>query len=60
MYQQHSLKVFQRYFKKDTKAWFSQVRLIYSHILLLNTVFNCTVVNAHFFNAPKIISQIYV
>ena len=35
MYQQHSLEVFQRYFKKDTKTWFS-IRLIYSHSLLHN------------------------
>ena len=48
MYQQRSLKVFQRYFKKDTKAWFSQVRLIYSPTLLHNIVSNRTVVNAHF------------
>ena len=28
--------LFQRYFKKDTKAWLSPVRLIYSHSLLHN------------------------
>ena len=40
MYHKHSLEVFQRYFKKDTKAWFSPVRLIYSHSLLLNIMSN--------------------
>ena len=34
MYQQHSLEVFQLYFNRHTKAWFSPVRLIYSHSLL--------------------------
>ena len=47
MYQEHSLEVFQHYFKKDTKAWFSSVRLIYSHSLL-HIISNRTGMNAHF------------
>ena len=43
MYQQHSLEVFQRYFKKDTKAWFSPIRLIYSHSLLHSIISNLQV-----------------
>ena len=39
MNQKHSLEVFQHYFKKDTKTWFS-VRLIYSHSLLHNVNYN--------------------
>ena len=46
MYQQHSLEVFQHNFKKDTKDWFSLVRLSYSHSLLHNIISNRT---AHFF-----------
>ena len=42
------LKIFQRYFKNYTKAWFSPVRLIYSHYFLHNIISNCTGVNAHF------------
>ena len=49
MYQQHSLEVFQRYFKKDTKAWFSPVRLIYSHSLLHNIISNRTPVHTLIF-----------
>ena len=45
--QQHSLEVFQRYFEKDTKAWFSPVRLNYSHSLLHNNISNRLGVNAH-------------
>ena len=48
MYQQHFLEVFQRYFRKYTKAWLSPVRLIYSHSLLHNIISNRTDVNAHF------------
>ena len=51
MYQQYSFEVFQRYFKKDTKAWFSPVKPIYSHSLLHNIILNRTDVNAHFFIA---------
>ena len=40
MYQQPSFEVFQRYFKKDTKAWLSPVKLIYSHSFLHNIVSN--------------------
>ena len=49
MYQQHSLEIFQHYFKKDTKVWFSPVTLIYSHSVLHNINSNCTCVNAYFF-----------
>ena len=48
MYQQHSLETFQHYCKKDTKAWFSPVRLIHSHSLLHNIIPNHTGVNARF------------
>ena len=48
MYQQHSLEVFQYYFKKDTKAWSSPVRLIYSDSFLHNISSNLPDVNAHF------------
>ena len=48
MYQQHSLEVFQRYFKKDTKAWFSPVQLIYSHSLLHNITANRIGMNTNF------------
>ena len=48
MYQQHSFEVFQSYFKKYAKAWFSPVRLIYSHSLLHNIVSNREGVNAQF------------
>ena len=50
MYQQHSLEIFQRYFKKDTKVWFSPVKLIYfTH----NIFYNCTGVDAHFLSHWK-------
>ena len=59
--QQHSFDVFQHYFKKDTKAWFSRVRLIYSLSLLLHDIIsNRTNVNAHFFITLEIISQISI
>ena len=57
MYQQHSLDIFQRYIKNDTKTWFSPVRLIYSHSLIQNFISNRTGVNE---TALKIISQMYV
>ena len=47
MYLQHSLKVFQRYFKKDTKAWIWPVRLIYSHSFSHNIISDCTGVNLY-------------
>ena len=46
MYQRRSLEVIQRYFKKDTKARFSTVRLICFHTLSHNIISNCTGVNA--------------
>ena len=53
MYQPHSPEVFQRYFKKDTKAWFSPVRLIYSQLLLHNIISNHTSVSAHFYRTAN-------
>ena len=47
---------FQCYFKKDTKTWFSPVRLIYSHSLLHNIISNRTGANS-FFITLKIVSQ---
>ena len=55
----HSLEVFHRYFKKDTKAWFSPVRLIYSHSLIHNIISNRTSERS-FFIALKIFSKISV
>ena len=48
MYQKHPLEVFQGYFKKYTKAWFSPVRLIYSHLLLHKIISNHEGVNTRF------------
>ena len=48
MHQQHSLEVFQHYFKKDTKAWLSPATLNFSHSLLHNIISNHTGVNAQF------------
>ena len=53
IYKQHSLKNFQRCFKKNTKAWFSPVRLICSHSFLLNNVPNRTGVDVHFYRTES-------
>ena len=59
MYQQHSLEVFNATFF-NAKAWFPPVKLIYFHSLVLNVISNREDVNAYFFIALKIISQISV
>ena len=51
MYQQHSLDVFQHYFKKYFNAWFSAVRLIAYQSLLYNVICNRTSLNNHFLNS---------
>ena len=56
-YQQHSVEVFQRYFVKYTKAWFSPARLIYSRSLSHNITSNRTGVNAHFYRTEKNLSK---
>ena len=60
MYQQHSLEVFQHNFKKDTKAWFSQVRLIYFHSLLHNIISNRTDVTLIFYRTENNFSNFCV
>ena len=60
MYRQYSLEIFQHYVKKDTKAWFSPVRLVYSHSLLHNIISNRTGANALFFHTENNLSNFCV
>ena len=58
MRQEHYLDAFQHYFKKDIKAWFSPLRIIYSHSLLHNIIYNRTGVNAHLLSHRKYLSNL--